>query len=207
MPGIIGGAMAPQPGMQQPPAPPTGAPPPGAPPMPGAQPPPMPPPAQPQSASPPLDPKAFQVAVAKITQAFVLAVQHSGIYKQVGQLLGGQNPAQQLANTTYNVLHAVLSQLGAKVPTEVLPGAAVQCLGIMVELGESAGAHEVNEDLITQASALMLHRFMAEAGINPQQLQQAAQQHPGIQQMLQGEPDADDQGGPSDNDGDEEPGK
>jgi len=106
----------------------------------------------------------------------VFALRQSGIYKQLGQLLGGQNPAEALATTTYNLLEAVLTKLGGKVPIETIPSIGIQCLSIMAELGESGGAHEVSQQLVGQATQLMLQRFMKESGIDPNEVGQQLSQ-------------------------------
>lgn len=182
MPGIIQGAQQPQ--MAQPPMQP-----PTAPQSPGAQP-----------GAPQVNPQ-MQVGIAKIANLFAKAIQQSGIYMQIPKLLGGKNPAMNLANATYNILHAVLEKAGGGIPTEVLPGAASECLSMMVELGEASKSHAVDEQLIIKAMGYMLKRFMSEAGVKHGELAAAAKTHPGIAAAV--EPDGDEQGGPSDNDGDE----
>lgn len=114
----------------------------------------------------------YEDAVDRVMTAFAQAITADGMREP---LLAAVQSPEAMANFAYDVLQALDEKSGATIPEEVLPAVAFEAVGTLAEVADAAGAEGDPEQMAAQATQIMLMRFLTEAGMDPQQVQEVMQ--------------------------------
>lgn len=111
---------------------------------------------------------AYQAAMEVVMQALY----KSGGAKDVAEAMRSGDPAQALADTSYQIVQIADERTNGEVPDELLATLATEVVSEVAEVAEAAGV-ALNGDVISKAIQLMVVRFLKEQGVDPSHIQQA----------------------------------
>jgi hypothetical protein len=129
-------------------------------------------PMMPEAAAGELPDDQYEDAIDRVMAAFMQAISAPEMRDTLLQAVGS---ADTMATLVYETLSALDEKSGATIPEEVLPAVAFEAVGALAEVAEAAGAGGDPGALAAQATQLVLMRFLTEAGVDPQQVQQIMQ--------------------------------
>lgn len=89
----------------------------------------------------------------------------------VAKAMQGSDPAQGLADVSYQIVQVADERTNGEVPDELLASLAADVVSEVAEVAHAAGA-QINGSVISKAMQLMVVRFLKDQGVDPAQIQQ-----------------------------------
>lgn len=134
------------------------------------------PPPAPEEPEGELDDAQFDDAIARVSQAALIALKTPDMRQALEAAAQSQDPADALANLAYDVIEALSEKSGHSIPLEVMPAAAFEVLGMVFELAQASANVQPDQNAVQTAARAMMRRFVEEIGGNPMQAEQLMQQ-------------------------------
>lgn len=125
---------------------------------------------------------AYQAAMEVVMQALY----KNGGAKDVAKAMQGNDPAQALADMSYQIVQVADERTNGEVPDELLASLASDVITEVAEVAEAAGI-KIDGQVVSKAMQLMIVRFLKDQGVDPSQIQQqmaALDQQANVGQVL-----------------------